>query len=275
ALVRSSADMYLVRLLFGLGFDTATEVGLLGLAAVEAARGLSILSVLLLPALFAAGMALIDTADSFLMVGAYGWALGNPLRRRRYNVAVTSLSAFAALAIGTLDLLDRLPHPTALGLSLFALLALVWLAAQLGTAWLPSGIRSGGTAARFAAASTSEQRGIERPRPRAVSEDHEARAAEQHRQLVASDVPDRSGGQMHPEERRQELARQQQSDQAAEEPQDQEPAADGFQASGDVAEVGREAHVDEVLRPMRQVGELGHAVVEEDHPQRQPQQRQR
>src|SRR6185437_4933473 len=83
ALVRSSADMYLVGLLFGLGFDTATEVGLLGLAAVEAARGLSILSVLLLPALFAAGMALIDTADSFLMVGAYGWALGNPLRRRR------------------------------------------------------------------------------------------------------------------------------------------------------------------------------------------------
>src|SRR5271168_1489268 len=76
AMIRRSWHMYPLGLLFGLGFDTATEIGVLGLSASEAANGLSLWSILVFPALFAAGMSLIDTTDNILMLGAYGWAIG-------------------------------------------------------------------------------------------------------------------------------------------------------------------------------------------------------
>jgi high-affinity nickel-transport protein len=104
-LITQSWQMYPVGLLFGLGFDTATEVGLLGISAAEATRGLPIWSIMLFPALFAAGMALIDTADSILMLGTYGWALTRPMRKLYYNLTVTSVSVLVALMVGGLELL--------------------------------------------------------------------------------------------------------------------------------------------------------------------------
>ena len=98
--------MYPVGFLFGLGFDTATEVGLLGIAATQAAQGMSSLQVLVFPALFTTGMALVDTADSTLMVGAYGWAFVNPLRKLWYNLTITATSVIVALLIGGLEALS-------------------------------------------------------------------------------------------------------------------------------------------------------------------------
>ncbi len=79
-LIRRSWHMYPLGFLFGLGFDTATEVGLLGISAAGAAHGMSVWSILVFPALFTAGMSLIDTTDSVLMLGAYGWAFVKPIR---------------------------------------------------------------------------------------------------------------------------------------------------------------------------------------------------
>jgi high-affinity nickel-transport protein len=97
--------MYPVGVLFGLGFDTATEVGLLGISAAEASKGLPIWSIMVFPALFTAGMALIDTADSILMLGAYGWAFGKPLRKLFYNITITSVSVLVALIVGGIETL--------------------------------------------------------------------------------------------------------------------------------------------------------------------------
>src|SRR5207302_6413566 len=80
-LVGKSWHMYPLGFLFGLGFDTATEIGLLGIAAAEASRGLSAWSILIFPALFTAGMSLVDTIDSVVMLGAYGWAFVKPIRK--------------------------------------------------------------------------------------------------------------------------------------------------------------------------------------------------
>lgn len=99
--------MYPVGLLFGLGFDTATEVGLLVLAG-GAALSLPWYAVLTLPVIFAAGMCLLDTADGLLMRHAYGWANGRPVRKVSYNVAVTGLSVTVALVIGGIELLSVL-----------------------------------------------------------------------------------------------------------------------------------------------------------------------
>ena len=96
--------MYFVGFLFGLGFDTATEVGLLGVAAIEAGRGLPIWAILIFPALFAAGMSLIDTTDGILMLGAYGWAFLNPARKLGYNATITSASVLTAVLVGTIEL---------------------------------------------------------------------------------------------------------------------------------------------------------------------------
>ncbi len=104
-MVGSSWQMYLVGFLFGLGFDTATEVGLLGISAAQANQGLPIWSIMLFPALFTAGMALVDTADSILMLGAYGWAFAKPLRKLYYNIAITSVSVAVALGVGALETL--------------------------------------------------------------------------------------------------------------------------------------------------------------------------
>jgi high-affinity nickel-transport protein len=110
--VRCSWHMYPLGFLFGLGFDTATEVGLLAIAATQAAQGLGAWQVLVFPALFTAGMALIDTADSVLMVGAYGWALVRPMRKLWYNLTITAASVAVALLIGSIEALgliaDRL-----------------------------------------------------------------------------------------------------------------------------------------------------------------------
>ncbi|HUN44753.1 MAG TPA: HoxN/HupN/NixA family nickel/cobalt transporter [Acetobacteraceae bacterium] len=100
--------MYPLGFLFGLGFDTATEVGLLGIAAAQAARGMSPWQTLVFPALFTAGMALVDTADSALMVGAYGWAFVQPLRKLWYNLTITAASVVVALLIGGVEALGLL-----------------------------------------------------------------------------------------------------------------------------------------------------------------------
>ena len=101
-LVRHGWQMLLVGALFGLGFDTATEIGVLGLSAGQGAGGLMLAMVF--PALFAAGMALIDTADGILMLGAYGWALRAPRFKFAYNIAITLGSAVVALAVAGVEL---------------------------------------------------------------------------------------------------------------------------------------------------------------------------
>ncbi len=104
-LVDHSWQMYFVGLLFGLGFDTATEVGVLGISAAAASKGLPIWSIMVFPALFTAGMALIDTTDSILMLGAYGWAFMKPVRKLYYNITITSVSVAVAVVIGGLETL--------------------------------------------------------------------------------------------------------------------------------------------------------------------------
>jgi nickel/cobalt transporter (NiCoT) family protein len=101
--VSRSWHMYPIGFLFGLGFDTATEVGLLGLSATQAAHGLSFWSVLVFPALFTAGMSLMDTTDSVLMTGAYGWAFVKPIRKLWYNLTITAASVAVALFIGSVE----------------------------------------------------------------------------------------------------------------------------------------------------------------------------
>ncbi len=104
-------QMYFVGFLFGLGFDTASEVGLLVLSARSGQTGLPLATILLLPLLFAAGMCLIDTLDGILMLGAYGWAFIEPERKFMYNVGVTLLSVLVAFAIGTGELVQIVPRP--------------------------------------------------------------------------------------------------------------------------------------------------------------------
>jgi high-affinity nickel-transport protein len=107
-LIRSSWHMYPLGLLFGLGFDTATEIGLLGLSAAEASKGLSLWSVMVFPVLFAAGMSLIDSTDNVLMLGAYGWAFVKPIRKLYYNITITSVSVLVAMAVGGIESLGLL-----------------------------------------------------------------------------------------------------------------------------------------------------------------------
>jgi len=104
-LISRSWQMYPLGFLFGLGFDTATEVGLLGISAAQAAQGMSIWSILVFPALFAAGMSLVDTTDSILMLGAYGWAFVKPIRKLYYNLTITFVSVVVAVAVGGIEVL--------------------------------------------------------------------------------------------------------------------------------------------------------------------------
>jgi nickel/cobalt transporter (NiCoT) family protein len=101
-----SWKMYPIGFLFGLGFDTATEVGLLAIAATTATQGVPIGAILVFPLLFTAGMSLMDTTDGILMLGAYGWAFVKPLRKLYYNLNVTCLSVIIALVIGGLEALS-------------------------------------------------------------------------------------------------------------------------------------------------------------------------
>jgi nickel/cobalt transporter (NiCoT) family protein len=113
--VRKPWHMYPLGLLFGLGFDTATEVSLLVLAGGAAAGGLPFYAIVCLPILFAAGMTLFDTIDGAFMNFAYGWAFSKPIRKIFYNITITGLSVAVALLIGTLELLSVLADK--LGLS--------------------------------------------------------------------------------------------------------------------------------------------------------------
>jgi nickel/cobalt transporter (NiCoT) family protein len=100
--------MYPIGFLFGLGFDTATEVALLVLAGTAVVGGLPFYAILSLPILFAAGMSLFDTADGCFMNFAYDWAFARPVRKVYYNITITGLSVFVAVFIGAIELLGLL-----------------------------------------------------------------------------------------------------------------------------------------------------------------------
>ena len=139
--------MYPLGMLFGLGFDTATEIALLVLAGSGAAAGLPWYAILCLPVIFAAGMSLLDTIDGSFMNVAYGWAFDKPVRKVYYNVTVTALSIVVALVIGTAELLSLLAEQIGwrggvwdwisgldlniLGFMIVGMFVVTWLAALL------------------------------------------------------------------------------------------------------------------------------------------------
>src|SRR4051812_14447592 len=137
--VRAPWQMYPLGFLFGLGFDTATEVGLLVLAAGALSSGLPLYAALSLPVLFAAGMTLLDTLDGSFMTFAYGWALARPVRKLYYNAVITALSAGVALLVGAVELAGLIwPSAAAvdlnaLGFGVVGLFVLTWATALL--AW--------------------------------------------------------------------------------------------------------------------------------------------
>ncbi len=104
-MVSGSWQMFPVGFLFGLGFDTATEIALFTVAASEASGGTTFATIMIFPALFTAGMMLVDTSDSVLMVGAYGWAFLNPIRKLWYNLIITAISVVVAVFIGGIEAL--------------------------------------------------------------------------------------------------------------------------------------------------------------------------
>jgi len=103
--VTKSWHLFPIGFLFGLGFDTATEVALFGIAATQAANGASFGKLLVFPALFTAGMSLVDTTDGVLMLGAYGWAFMKPIRKLYYNLTITAVSVVVAVLIGGIETL--------------------------------------------------------------------------------------------------------------------------------------------------------------------------
>ena len=98
--------MYPIGVLFGLGFDTATQVAVWAIAAGFASQGVPLYVIMALPVLFAAGMSLMDTADGAFMAQAYSWAFSNPVRKVYYNLTITGLSVLVALLVGTIELLS-------------------------------------------------------------------------------------------------------------------------------------------------------------------------
>jgi nickel/cobalt transporter (NiCoT) family protein len=121
--VTKSWQMYPVGFLFGLGFDTATEIALLATAGVAAGAGLPVYAILCLPILFAAGMSLLDTMDGMFMNFAYGWAFSQPVRKIFYNITITSLSVIVALVIGTIELVSVLSEELGLTSQPFAFIS--------------------------------------------------------------------------------------------------------------------------------------------------------
>ena len=107
-LTTRSWHMYPMGFLFGLGFDTATEVALFGIAAAQAVDGMSMWNIMVFPALFTAGMSLVDTADGTLMQGAYGWAFTKPIRKLYYNITITFISVLVASGIAGIEVLGLL-----------------------------------------------------------------------------------------------------------------------------------------------------------------------
>jgi len=110
--IDASWKMYPLGVLFGLGFDTATEIGLLAIAAGVATHSVPFLAIISLPLIFAAGMCLMDTVDGVLMNGAYGWAFARPVRKVFYNITITSISVAVALIIGTIELVGVVADQT-------------------------------------------------------------------------------------------------------------------------------------------------------------------
>jgi high-affinity nickel-transport protein len=106
--ISHSWQMYPIGFLFGLGFDTATEVAILAISAGAAAGGLPFVAVIALPLIFAAGMSLMDTADGAFMAKAYSWAFTSPIRKVFYNLTMTSLSVFVALFVGAIEIVQAL-----------------------------------------------------------------------------------------------------------------------------------------------------------------------
>lgn len=146
ALVQHSWQMYFIGFLFGLGFDTATEVGILALSAHSSHGGVSFWAIMLLPLLFTAGMCLIDTLNGILMLRAYGWAFVRPVRRLYYNMSITAFSVLVAFVVGGHELVqlfsDHLPtHSVAMwaanlnfdnvGYAIIGVLVVFWLSAAL------------------------------------------------------------------------------------------------------------------------------------------------
>ena len=110
--VGNSWNMYPIGVLFGLGFDTASEVGILGMSALGGSKGIPVWLILLLPLLFVAGMSLIDTTDGIAMLGAYGWAYIRPVRKLYYNMNITLISVIIALFIGGIEVLQVISTET-------------------------------------------------------------------------------------------------------------------------------------------------------------------
>lgn len=122
-LIRHCWQMFPVGLLFGLGFDTASEIGVLALAAGVATQGSAALGAISLAFLFAAGMSLMDTADGIFMTNAYDWALSSPMRKIYYNLTTTGLSAAVALLVGTIEFLQVIVVQLGLSGGIFSWLA--------------------------------------------------------------------------------------------------------------------------------------------------------
>ena len=114
-IVGNSWNMYPIGVLFGLGFDTATEVGLLAIVGTQAGKGLPIWSILIFPFLFTAGMCLLDTTDGVLMLGAYGWAFVKPVRKLYYNLNITFVSVLVAVVVGAIEVLSIIQSQANLG----------------------------------------------------------------------------------------------------------------------------------------------------------------
>jgi high-affinity nickel-transport protein len=135
-MISRAPQMYVVGFLFGLGFDTASEIALLAIAATAGAHALPISAVLVLPLSFAAGMAFVDTAEGLFMVRAYGWAQRQPSRRARYNLVITGFTAVAAVTIGVVELaaasgVRASLDPTMLGASIAGAFPLLWIASAI------------------------------------------------------------------------------------------------------------------------------------------------
>ncbi len=144
-LISRSWHMYPLGFLFGLGFDTATEIALLGIAATQSTTGLSPWAIMIFPLLFCAGMTLVDTLNGHLMIGAYGWAQAQPARKILYNLTITAISVITAVVIGLVEVIslagEKLhlqgalvdaaeaieEHFTLIGYSLIALFMLTWI----------------------------------------------------------------------------------------------------------------------------------------------------
>jgi high-affinity nickel-transport protein len=105
-LITSSWQMFFVGVLFGIGFDTASEVAILSMSAVFASTGRPLIDVMILPLVFSSGMILLDSTDGVIMQHAYSWAFLNPVRKIFYNISITSISVFLAFGIGTLEWLQ-------------------------------------------------------------------------------------------------------------------------------------------------------------------------